>query len=250
MTRPYHPNGAADTGLMASPSVPRHVRPAISVLLQAYDYACGLQRDPWDFAVEMSVLQSVGIGVNEIRWLVYAGLVEHGIEVTAMESESRLFQRGSGLSVTDKTCLVLNQVGVNAARQLADHLTTMQIPVSADAFHPLHGVRQELLEEATMPTWDPDRQELRWGQRVVKRFKLPSPNQETVLTVFQEENWPPRIDDPLPPTPDIDAKRRLNDTIKSLNRHQKYSAVRFMGDGRGLGVRWEPNLGPQQSDSH
>jgi hypothetical protein len=36
---------------------------------------------------------------------------------------------------------------------------------------------------------------------VVKEFKLPAPNQETILTAFQEEGWPPRIDDPLPPVP-------------------------------------------------
>ena len=57
---------------------------------------------------------------------------------------------------------------------------------------------------------------------------------------FEEESWPPRIDDPLPPSPNIDSKKRLHDTIKSLNRHQKQRCIRFMGDGRGTGVRWEP----------
>ena len=36
----------------------------------------------------------------------------------------------------------------------------------------------------------------------VKQYRVPSPNQEAVLTVFQEEGWPPRIDDPLSPVPD------------------------------------------------
>ena len=74
---------------------------------------------------------------------------------------------------------------------------------------------------------------------MVKVFKLPSPNQETVLMAFQEEGWPPKIDDPLPPHGDILPKRRLHDTIKSLNRNQKSRRLRFMGDGTGEGVCWE-----------
>jgi hypothetical protein len=90
------------------------------------------------------------------------------------------------------------------------------------------------------PTWDPDRQQLRWGSLVVKQFKLPSPNQELILRVFEEENWPARIDDPLPPRPDIEPKRRLNCAITNLNRNQKSYRIRFMGDGSGQGVCWKP----------
>jgi hypothetical protein len=63
--------------------------------------------------------------------------------------------------------------------------------------------------------------------------------QEAILIAFEEERWPPRIDDPLPGSPDLLPKRRLHDTIKSLNRNQKNRLVRFMGDGTGEGVRWE-----------
>jgi hypothetical protein len=74
---------------------------------------------------------------------------------------------------------------------------------------------------------------------VVKQFKSPAMNQETILTAFEEENWPPRIDDPLPPEPDLDPKRRLHATINSLNGRQKNPLIRFVGDGTGEGVRWE-----------
>ena len=56
---------------------------------------------------------------------------------------------------------------------------------------------------------------------------------------FEEEDWPVRIDDPLPPRSGLDPKRRLHDSIKSLNRHQKSRVLRFCGDGSGEGVRWE-----------
>jgi hypothetical protein len=89
------------------------------------------------------------------------------------------------------------------------------------------------------PKWDRDRRELRVGSKVVKVFKLPSPMQEAILVAFEEEHWPPRIDDPLPSHPELLPKRRLHDTIKSLNRNQKQPLIRFMGDGTGEGIRWE-----------
>jgi hypothetical protein len=92
-----------------------------------------------------------------------------------------------------------------------------------------------------VPTWDRDRQELRLGEDVVKCFKTPAPNQELILAAFEEEGWPVHIYDPLPPHPDQDPRRRLHDTINSLNRNQKKSLVRFMGDGSGQGVRWDLN---------
>ena len=89
------------------------------------------------------------------------------------------------------------------------------------------------------PRWDRDRHELRVGGELVKQFKLPSPNQEMILMALEEESWPPRIDDPLPPSQKLDAKQRLHDTIKNLNRNQKHRLIRFMGDGTGQGVRWQ-----------
>ena len=74
---------------------------------------------------------------------------------------------------------------------------------------------------------------------VIKRYRVPAPNQELILSAFQEEGWVPRIDDPLAPQLNQDSKRRLHDTINSLNRNQKQSLIRFLGDGKGEGIRWE-----------
>ena len=92
---------------------------------------------------------------------------------------------------------------------------------------------------SALPHWDRDRQELRVGNVVVKQFKVPAPNQEMIIAAFEEEGWPPRIDDPLPPHPQQDSKRRLHDTINSLNRNQREELIRFLGDGSGQGIRWE-----------
>ena len=98
---------------------------------------------------------------------------------------------------------------------------------------------RRIRQSAPFPKWDRDRRELRLGGELVKVFKLPSPMQEAILMAFEEEHWPPRIDDPLPVHPELIPKRRLHDTIKSLNRNQKRSLIRFMGDGTGEGIRWE-----------
>ena len=90
-----------------------------------------------------------------------------------------------------------------------------------------------------LPQWDPQCRVLRVGQRVVKQYRRSSPNQEIVLSAFQEENWPHRIYDPLPPQGEQEPKCRLHDTIKWLNRNHEHCLIRFLGDGTGEGVCWE-----------
>ena len=89
-----------------------------------------------------------------------------------------------------------------------------------------------------VPKWDRLRQELKVGTVVVKRFKVPAASQETILEAFEEEAWPPRIDDPLSPRNDQLPKRRLQETIRSLNRNQKSPLLHFLGDGSGEGILW------------
>jgi hypothetical protein len=74
---------------------------------------------------------------------------------------------------------------------------------------------------------------------LVKKFKLPAPNQRKVLIAFEEEKWPYRIDDPLPQHPEIDPRRRLHHTLVALNRNHRCEAIRFLGDGSGEGVCWD-----------
>ena len=91
----------------------------------------------------------------------------------------------------------------------------------------------------SVPSWDPDRRVLRIDGRVVKRYKVPSPNQEAIIAAFEEEGWPTAIDDPLPPHPEQDSKRRLRKTLQSLNANQTQHLLRFRGDGTGERILWE-----------
>ena len=62
---------------------------------------------------------------------------------------------------------------------------------------------------------------------LVKKFKVPAANQELILAVFEGQAWPARIDNPLPPLPDLERKRRLVEAISRLNRNQKRQLLRF-----------------------
>ena len=91
-----------------------------------------------------------------------------------------------------------------------------------------------------MPGWDGKLRQLSFNACVVKQFRLPASNQEAVLAAFQDEGWPPSIDDPLPFLPEQRSKRRLHETIRHLNANHQNRLIRFRGNGTGEAVLWEP----------
>jgi hypothetical protein len=116
-----------------------------------------------------------------------------------------------------------------AQRQLPNYsLTASSLPEPA----PVASVERE------KPIWDPDRRELTYCGRLVKSYRVPSPNQELILSVFEEEGWPEFVDDPLPPVDELEPHRRLQATVKSLNRKQVNKLIRFRGNG-GMKVFWK-----------
>lgn len=208
---------------------------ALGLLLQASEYALELDQDVWDLAVELSVLRAARLTNSDLRWLAAMGYVEHAVETTGPNDRARQFRRTPLLTFDDTTCLVLTDGGFAVAQEISggDSLVMLAGPTASNC----KIVVSDEIQAA--PKWDHQRRQLRVGSDIVKEFKLPSPNQETVLMAFEEEGWPPRIDDPLPPLPQLDPRRRLHDTIKALNRKQKHYLIRFMGDGSGEGIRWE-----------
>jgi hypothetical protein len=94
--------------------------------------------------------------------------------------------------------------------------------------------------EFGVPTWDAAQRVLTYGGQTVKQFSRPAVNQELVLSAFEDEGWPSRILDPLAPHLDQVSKRRLGETIRSLNLGQATPLVHFHGDGTGEGILWTP----------
>jgi len=81
------------------------------------------------------------------------------------------------------------------------------------------------------PTWDSMARQLRLGDRIVKQFRRPAPNQELILAAFQEESWPSQIWDPLPRVTGRSSKTRRQVAIRHLNAAQYTPIIRFYGNG-------------------
>jgi len=210
-----------------SPTIHDRVRNALAVLLEAHELALDSERDAWDFAVEMGMLREQGLNNSTGRWLICKGYVAHAEDVTLRGMSRRVFEHHGGLNFSPRQCFVLTPAGVAFATRILKRAA----PAAPRTLLAQQG--------PPAPVWDMDRHELSWCGRLVKCFKLPAPNQETILSVFQEEGWPARVDDPLSSCDEQDPKQRLHDTIKSLNRNQRNRLIRFRGDGTGEGVCWE-----------
>ena len=205
--------------------IPQGIINALFRLHDAAELASRFDLDPWQFAVELKTFQAEGTTANNCRQLVIEGLIEHAHEISLDADTMRSFRGANGTCFSGRTCFILSATG----RPIAEKLVELQLSKP---------VRQN--SPATKPHWDDEKRELYYGETLVKKFKLPAPNQRAVLVAFEEENWPGRIDDPLPPKSGIESKRRLHDTINSLNRNQKKFLVHFSGDGSGAGICWEP----------
>ena len=135
-----------------------------------------------------------------------------------MRGVHREFTQTDSICLTDASCFVLTETGYRFVAQACNGRSTA----------------------APRPSWDCASRELTFHDILIKRFRCPAQNQEAVLAAFEEEQWPSRIDDPLPQISGQCPKQRLHDTIKSLNRHHhREPIIRFRGDGTGEGVIWE-----------
>ena len=227
----------------------RRAGKAMDTLVKAHQFACELARGVWDFAVEIGELRELGLTNSDLRWLICAGLVTRGEERESTADGPRRFQRGGALTLTEKSCFVLTEAGIALFQAtLGDpphgHTPVEHGPVGAGVGSGAGRVSSSRAHDRTrLPRWDRDRRELCLGDLVVKRFRVPAGNQRRILEAFEEEGWPVRIDDPLPPEPSQDPKTRLHHTIYALNQNQKNQLIRFQGDGSGQGVRWARVLG-------
>jgi hypothetical protein len=81
------------------------------------------------------------------------------------------------------------------------------------------------------PRWDAVLRRLTWNGEPVASYRRSAPNQATILSAFEEEGWPTRIDDPLSPG-------QLRQTLKDLQKKLKDAPITFRADGTGEGILW------------
>jgi hypothetical protein len=201
---------------------------ALDQLLQAHDAASSAQRPLWDFAVEIHFLYKTGISHSDVRYLICQGLVEHAAEITRPVTTGRAFSKLQGLRLLAESCFVLSDQGLDICRNMAEHKDDAHVQTNNSHLD-------------TVPRWDGTRRQLRFGDAVVKHFRQPARNQETVLAAFEEEGWPAHIDDPLSGDTGQDGLERLHNTIKRLN-HQPVRLLHFSADGAGQGVVWQQKI--------
>jgi hypothetical protein len=208
--------------VLQGPQIPELSVAGLTLLLEANRCARRLGCDLWEFAVEIEVLRAAGLTNSQLRCLLQCGYAQHRLEKGRTRAGRRCFRRLGNLRLPAGTCVLLTEKGVTYAGEIQAERET----------------RDAGEEAPDRPTWDRCRRELRLGLILVKQFRQPAANQELVLDAFEEEAWPPRIDDPLPPVAEQDAKKRLQRTINNLNRSQENAVIRFTGGGDGQSVGW------------
>jgi hypothetical protein len=229
----------------ASQSLPidERLRAGLAVLWRAHICTNDTGANVWDLSLPTGRLYEAGMTSSDLRWMIARGFAEHVEETTEHGDAHRSFRRGNGYFLNHRSRLILTATGVamaeNVFREAARsaHATLSALATMTREVAALATARQTVYER-TKPRWDAIRRELTLGGVIVKRFRVPARNQETILTVFEEEDWVEHIHDPLPLTQNIDAPTRLHDAINRLNRSQINPLLRFHGDGKGTGVFW------------
>ena len=201
--------------------------PFLNSLTEASEYAHDLSSSLWEFAMRLEHAQAMGVNYNDLLWMVKKGWIVCQTESGNGSVEDFLPEDSHEIRFVISPA----DAGIEGARVCGD--------ISSRKISLAKFWKEGGLADSISPVWDADRRELLVCGIIVKRFRWPAPNQETILSVFSEENWPARIEDPLTQGCGLEPKRRLGDTIKCLNRNQQENLVRFRGDGTGEGVFWE-----------
>ena len=139
---------------------------------------------------------------SDLRWLVKRGCLSHAREITALQDMDRHFEPPEqNLVFAGNTCFVLTDAGLAVLGRDNSQATQLAQVDKAPGEMPIVAWNHSSAP-AAMPNWDRGSRAFVVGEYLIKRFRVPSPNQETVLNAFQEEGWPAAIDDPLPPVRD------------------------------------------------
>ena len=91
--------------------VPARIATAIIQLAEA-QWHTAVGRNAWDFAVEIGNLH---VGPNDVRWLIYNGLVEHGWDVTPVGANNRSFRHNMRITLSQQSSFVATAAGLSLA---------------------------------------------------------------------------------------------------------------------------------------
>ncbi|HLJ11470.1 MAG TPA: hypothetical protein VKU82_09785, partial [Planctomycetaceae bacterium] len=197
----------------------------LALLLDAYDSALDVNGERWDFAVEISLLLRAGISGNALRWLICKGFAEHGVELLPRDGNAaRRIRPVKWLKFEQKSRVVLSKAGAEFVRPLcrksaADTCASLESAGISD--------RSPGTATSLVPVWDADRRILALRGEIILRLSRRAKNLVLIVQAFQDDHWPPRIDDPLPGVIGREAKSRLRGAIEKLNRKRLVKRIHF-----------------------
>jgi hypothetical protein len=208
----------------------------LSVLLEAYDWARASRFDPRQFAVKIERLRDAGFSDTHLSWLVCSGYMEHAHELTLPGDKERTFRDEGRLNFRRRSRFVLTDAGAVLARPIcrnpAATSTPSDDPLADSEFASNTAGRSR-------PVWDRRQLQLTLGDKLLMQLSSRASNLSCILDAFQEENWPPQIDDPLTVTQGRNSKRRLRGAIEKLNLSLLVPDIHFSGDGSGESICWK-----------
>lgn len=100
------------------------MRRGIEMLSVAYGYAREVERDDWEFALEIQSLAAAGVNNSELRWMVCMGLVRHAEEKIHDGAGGRMFHAVGDVTFSDRSCFVLTDRGYDVFLQLDNRRVT------------------------------------------------------------------------------------------------------------------------------
>jgi hypothetical protein len=225
---------------LASPAAPRfasleeRVR-FLLAYLTLYSAACKAELDevdPRERLIPLKALPEEWIGTPTLLWMLYQGHVEHFRAGGSSTPGEGTLQPVESVLLLESSCFALTDEGdAFTGRFLCSLLEEQE--------ENREGAWELFVVGKLLPRYDQTLRRFTWGRHLLKCFRQPAGNQETVLCTAEELAWLAWFDDPLPRTAGINPKQRLHDTINALNRNQKPYLVHFKGDGSGARFGWE-----------
>jgi hypothetical protein len=187
----------------------------LQVLLNVHRRAQTTGRDPWDIALGLPELEAAGLTYDDLCELIARRLLAHKVEKIGRGGRRTLVRpRGSELS--PRSHFLLTAAGVRWAEYL------VASDPASNPTTPSEG------ESRTRPEWDAGRRLLSYTGRLVLKLSPQASIRKLILDSFQEDNWKPRIDNPITArSAGDDAGKRLRDALGGLNHSQLWRVLWF-----------------------
>lgn len=212
-------------------------RAGLALLLDAFEAAADVQRDGWDFAVEIACLEAAGLSATGCRWLLCKNYAKHGFDLTRPGERRRKFRKSVTLKFDEEnSCVVLTAEGAVFARQLGQPQLSQPAPTDlAERGTAANGAAGRI-----KPRWDAELREFREGDMLLKKFRGRVSDQEVLLAKFEQENWAIGVENPFGTQSGKSALERLKGAVNGLNRYQRVYRIHFSVDSGTLRAHWGP----------